>query len=176
MGTHTLLPILVCTVLCSSHFGYVILVAGLRFCRGLAVHAPSRACTSRAWGSPYVRFVHKEFDYAAGLLASHGGRFLAGDRFTAADLAFACMAAPVLLVQRSEGYGAALPAMGEVTPEVAVRACAAGGGGVSNGLTGTRRFACAQALAQEMRAHAAGQFALRMFREHRSRPPPRSKL
>ncbi len=69
--------------------------------------------------------------------------FLLGDRFSAADLSFACMAAPSLLVTRVEGYGAHLP-----SPEEA--------GGL------------AYAFAQQLRASPAGAHAMRMFREQRT--------
>ncbi len=73
----------------------------------------------------------------------HGKRFLAADRFTAADLALACMLAPVLLVSEAEGYGAVLPSMDQAHPD-------------------------ARAFAQEIRNTPAGQHAMRMFREERS--------
>jgi glutathione S-transferase len=71
-----------------------------------------------------------------------GRRWLVGDRFTAADLAFACMAAPVVLPSRADGYGAWLPPAEELPPEPA-------------------------ALVREMRESPAGRFALRLFREER---------
>ena len=45
-----------------------------------------------------------------------GGRFVLGDRFTAADLAFACMAAPLLMPSPEYGYAATLPALDECRP------------------------------------------------------------
>jgi len=48
-----------------------------------------------------MKKVEEEFEYVAELL--HGKRYLLGDRFTAADITFACMAAPALLVQPDEG-------------------------------------------------------------------------
>lgn len=78
------------------------------------------------------------FDKVAGML--HGGRpFLIGSSFTAADLTFACMAAPLLLPPE---YGIQLPQPSEA-PQAA------------------------QADVQRYRAHPAGQFALRLFRELR---------
>jgi glutathione S-transferase len=71
-----------------------------------------------------------------------GRPYLVGDRFTAADLAFACMAAPLLLPQRDEGYGAVLPPLEETPPAFAE-------------------------IVREMRDTPAGRFALRMFREER---------
>ncbi|MBV1858848.1 MAG: glutathione S-transferase family protein [Nannocystaceae bacterium] len=73
---------------------------------------------------------------------SDGRSFLTGDRFTAADLTFACMAAPVTVPAE---YGVPLPALEEF-PEL------------------TRE------LLTEFREHPAGQFALRMFAEHRRTP------
>jgi glutathione S-transferase len=70
-----------------------------------------------------------------------GRRWLVGDRFTAADLAFACMAAPALL---PAGYGAWLPAVDELQSEAA-------------------------AMVLELRETPAGRFALRLFREERPR-------
>lgn len=77
-----------------------------------------------------------------------GRRYLVGDRFTAADLAFACMAAPILLPTTEEGYGAVWPALDDCPPEFAD-------------------------VVREMRASVAGQFALRMFKEERRRPGER---
>lgn len=71
-----------------------------------------------------------------------GRRWLAGGRFSAADLTLACLLSPVLLVQRHEGFGATLPAPGEVPVEAA-------------------------ALARALRATRAGAHALRMFAEER---------
>jgi len=73
-----------------------------------------------------------------------GRRYLVGDRFTAADLAFACMTAPLLLPRPEEGYGAVFPPL-EETP------------------------AAFADVARAMRETPAGRFALRMFREERRR-------
>jgi glutathione S-transferase len=70
------------------------------------------------------------------------GPYLAGERFTAADLTFACLMAPAVLVSPAEGYGATLPHREELGTE-----------------------ACE--LIAEMRATRAGAFALEMFRRHR---------
>jgi glutathione S-transferase len=75
-----------------------------------------------------------------------GRKWLVGDRFTAADLAFACMAVPAVLPSRADGFGAWLPGIEELPPEPA-------------------------ALIRELRDTPAGRFALRLFREERrSRP------
>ncbi|MEO1338599.1 MAG: glutathione S-transferase C-terminal domain-containing protein, partial [Myxococcota bacterium] len=89
--------------------------------------------------------IRKEFDLAAERLQRTP--YLAGDRFSAADLTFATMAAPVVCVQPEEGYHAVLPRI-EALDEPS------------------------RALVTEMRDHPAGQFALRMFREERDAPTP----
>jgi len=71
-----------------------------------------------------------------------GRRWLAGGRFSAADLTLACLLSPVLLVQRHEGFGATLPSLDEVPDEVA-------------------------ALAASLRRTRAGEHALRLFAEER---------
>ena len=71
-----------------------------------------------------------------------GRRYLVGDRFTVADLAFATMAAPALMPSRAEGYGGDLPGLDELPPPAAD-------------------------LARELRATTAGRFVLRMFAEER---------
>ena len=68
-----------------------------------------------------------------------GRSFLVGDQFTAADLTFAALAAPVLLPPE---FGGALPASSAVP-------------------------ACMAAVVGELRATAAGRFALRMYTRHR---------
>ncbi len=82
----------------------------------------------------------EEVAYASERL--RGKRFLAADRFTAADLALSCMLAPVLLVSHAEGYGAVLPSLDTAHPEAA-------------------------AFAKELRKTPAGEHAMRMFREER---------
>lgn len=70
------------------------------------------------------------------------GAYLVGDRFTAADLTFASLLAPLLLVTREEGYAATLPTLDEVGPVAAE-------------------------LVAEVRSSKAGSFALEMFKRHR---------
>jgi glutathione S-transferase len=82
--------------------------------------------------------VRAEFDAIAERLAD-GRRYLFGDRFTAADLTFACLASAVVVPPE---YGVALP-QPDVLPEPVASAV------------------------REMREHPAGAFALRLFREER---------
>jgi glutathione S-transferase len=75
---------------------------------------------------------------------SDGRRFLLGDRFTAADLTFAALAAPMLLPAR---YGSPLPPP-EAMPEAAAREV------------------------RRLRVHPAGMFADRLYAEERVRLAP----
>jgi glutathione S-transferase len=88
--------------------------------------------------SDSARRVHALFDEVAERL-SDGRRYLVGDRFTRADLAFAALAGSVTLPER---YGVPLPQPPELD-EVTAR----------------------EVLA--FRDHPAGQFALRIYDEHR---------
>ncbi|WP_175848108.1 glutathione S-transferase family protein [Burkholderia arboris] len=72
-----------------------------------------------------------------------GRRFLVGERFTAADLTFAALAAPVLF---PAGYRAAYPALDAVPPAMRDEVL-------------------------RLRDTAAGQFALRLYAEERDRVP-----
>lgn len=65
--------------------------------------------------------------------------FLVGNAFTAADLSFAALAAPVVLPRN---YGSPLPPLDELPPAML-------------------------ALVEDFRATPAGEFALRMYRDHR---------
>ena len=84
--------------------------------------------------------LREERDAAATRLEQN--RYLCGDSFTAADLTFAALMAPVLCVTPEEGFGAVLPSIDALDAE-------------------------ARDLVEENRAHPAGQFALRMFAEER---------
>lgn len=68
-----------------------------------------------------------------------GRPYLCGERFTAADLTFASLAASVLM---PPGYGVPLPQPDELPPAMAAKV-------------------------REFRAHPAGEFALKLFREER---------
>ena len=82
--------------------------------------------------------VRHAFDAVAARLAD-GRRHLCGDRFTAADLTFACLASPVVVPPQ---YGLPLPRLDQLTPEMA---------------TAVRGF----------RAHPAGAYALELYATHR---------
>jgi glutathione S-transferase len=84
------------------------------------------------------RVVFAELDYVAGLLAD-GGPFLSGERFGAADLTFASMAAAVVF---PPVYSVDLPQPPELEPRTA-------------------------ALVRRARSHPAGEHAMRMFEQHR---------
>jgi glutathione S-transferase len=70
---------------------------------------------------------------------AEGRRYLVGDRFSLSDMAFANALAPLVL---PPGYGGPLPTFAEMPPEV-------------------------QSVVTETQAHPAGQFALRIYRDHR---------
>ena len=84
------------------------------------------------------KIVSRHLDQIAERLAD-GRQFLFGDRFTAADLAFSSLLAPLLLVPQ---YGIALPRLEELPTEM-------------------------RTLVEHYRGHPAGQFAIRMYRDHR---------
>jgi glutathione S-transferase len=82
--------------------------------------------------------VQSLFEEVSDLLSSGGG-YLVGDTFSAADLTFASLAAPVLLPR---GYGSPLPSLDEVPTDLL-------------------------AQIEEFRSSPAGTFALRIYRDHR---------
>jgi glutathione S-transferase len=82
--------------------------------------------------------VRSVFDRVAAQLGDGRG-YLCGDRFTAADLTFSALAAPMLVPPE---YGVPLPQPDELPAPVA-------------------------AVVRELRAHPAGAHAMAMFREHR---------
>jgi glutathione S-transferase len=69
-----------------------------------------------------------------------GRTFLVGNRLTLSDLAFAVAAAPVVL---PAAYGGPIPPFDQMPPEI-------------------------QAAVNEMRSHAAGQYALQIYEKHRN--------
>jgi glutathione S-transferase len=87
------------------------------------------------------RVVWRELDFVADLLAD-GRPYLIGERFGAADLTFASLAAAVIA---SPDYGVPLPQLEMMPPATA-------------------------ALVRRAREHPAGAFALRLIAEHRRRP------
>ena len=89
------------------------------------------------------RRVLATFDMVA---ARRAGSYLCGDRFTAADLTFATLAAAVVLPPQ---YGVALPRLEQLPPPVREDVAA-------------------------FRAHPAGAYALELFERHRRRRPPES--
>jgi glutathione S-transferase len=91
-----------------------------------------------ASSSAALERVERAFDDVAARLAD-GRRFLLGDRFTAADLTFGALSAAMLL---PGGYGSPLP------PSEALPAAAA-------------------QEVRRLRAHPAGVFAQRLYREER---------
>jgi glutathione S-transferase len=111
--------------------GYPVLIAILS--RVLDV-TPAKAVESEAQ-------VRATFDAVGDRLAD-GRPYLCGDRFTAADLTFSALAAPVLM---PAGYGVKLPQPMEL-PEYAA------------------------AVVHEMREHPAGEHALKMFSTERAGP------
>jgi glutathione S-transferase len=88
-----------------------------------------------------VQRVDEEFDAVAERL-SDGRSHLVGDRFSAADLAFAALAAPCVV---PAVYGTPLPQPEDMTPGMAD-------------------------AVERWRAHPAGRYALRMVREERPAP------
>jgi glutathione S-transferase len=82
--------------------------------------------------------VREVFDTVGRRLAE-GRRYLVGERFTAADLTFAALAAPVLLPR---GFGAPLPTLAELPAPILP-------------------------LIEEMRGTDAGAFAQRLYRDER---------
>jgi glutathione S-transferase len=79
---------------------------------------------------------------------SDGRRYLHGDRFTLSDMAFAGAAAPAVW---PDAYGGPLPPLARTPAEL-------------------------QALIEETRHRPSGQFALRIYREHRTASPPIERL
>ena len=81
----------------------------------------------------------REVFHTVGQRLVSGRRYLVGDRFTAADLSFAALAAPLLLPRN---YGVPLPTLAELPAELLP-------------------------LVDELRSSPAGEFGLRIYRDHR---------
>jgi len=117
--------------LVALRFGYPALIA-------LVAHVLDVTPATGLRAEPEVRAV---FD-AVGEHLSDGRHYLCGDEFTAADLTFSALAAPMLM---PTGYGVQLPQPDELPPYTAE-------------------------VVRELRAHPAGRHALRMFDTERSVP------
>jgi glutathione S-transferase len=89
--------------------------------------------------------VWRELDFVAALLAD-GRPYLCGERFGAADLTFAALAAPLVV---PTAYGVTLPQPEQMPPATA-------------------------ALVRRARDHPAGRYALRMIDEHRRSSVPQA--
>ncbi|GIW70487.1 MAG: hypothetical protein KatS3mg102_0029 [Planctomycetota bacterium] len=93
------------------------------------------AAAARSWAR-----IEEVFGEVQALLAG-GRRYLLGERFTVADLAFAALASPVLL---PAGYPVPLPALGQLPPAM------------REGI-------------EQLRARPAGRFALQLYAQERAR-------
>jgi len=112
-------------------FPFVLAPAKVIINRKFAINEESAAAAAK--------LVDEEFDAVAAMLAD-GRRYLVGDRFTAADLAFAALAAPAICPPE---YGTPLPQPSDLPDDMAAAVLA-------------------------WRAHPAGEFGLRLFREERA--------
>jgi glutathione S-transferase len=114
-------------------------VVALRATRPAAIAYLKRSLKIDAEGAERSRQKIDEAFANAGALLGDGRRFFVGDRFTVADLTFAALAAPVLLPPQ---YGVPLPPIDAFTPE-------------------------ARGRIEVWRRSPPGQFALRIYAEHR---------
>ena len=115
------------------------MIAGWPFLRGLITRVLSVDTDPGAMAADEAH-IWRTFDEVAERLAD-GRPYLCGERFTAADVTFACLATPVVAPPQ---YGLALPSDDEMPPDV---------------LASFMRF----------RAHPAGAFAMRLYAERRHR-------
>jgi glutathione S-transferase len=111
----------------------------LRATRAAAIAYLKRSLKIDAAGAERSRQKIDEAFANVGALLGDGRRFLVGDRFTVADLTFAALAAPILMPPR---YGAPMPSLDALTPEARERV-------------------------EVWRRSPPGQFALRIYAEHR---------
>ena len=88
-----------------------------------------------------LQYARKEIEKVS-LTLKDKRKFLMGDNFTAADISFASLAVPLLMVSSQEGFAAKLPMVKHVPEEF-------------------------QELIGEFRTSLAGQYALRMFKDYR---------
>jgi glutathione S-transferase len=114
-------------------------VVALRAARPAAIAYLKRSLKVDAAGAERSRQKIDEAFANAGALLGDGRRFLVGDRFSVADLTFAALAAPVLLPPQ---YGAPMPPITAFTPEARERI-------------------------EVWKRSPPGQFALRIYAEHR---------
>ncbi|MBK7074758.1 MAG: glutathione S-transferase N-terminal domain-containing protein [Myxococcales bacterium] len=111
-----------------------------RLARPVVVRLIKRGLRIDAAGAARSRVVVDEAFAKVGALLADGRRYLCGDRFTAADLTFAALAAPVLM---PDAYATAyMPSPANQPPSF-------------------------RALVDELRATPAGAFGLRIYAEHR---------
>jgi glutathione S-transferase len=107
--------------------------------------APGRLDRARARVAAFFDEVSRALEANAAAQGVPAERaYLVGRAFTAADLTFASLAAPVLGVGLADGYGAWMPSPADMGPE-------------------------AEALVAALRATPAGAHALRMYAQHRAR-------
>jgi glutathione S-transferase len=111
----------------------------LKFTRPAAIAYLKRSLKIDAAGAARSREKIDEAFGAVGALLGDGRRYLVGDRFSIADLTFAALAAPVLLPPQ---YGVPLPGLEVFGPEARERI-------------------------ETWRRSPPGQFALRIYDEHR---------
>lgn len=113
--------------------------------KAFKIAAPGRVARARARVAAFFDEVSAALETSA---MAHGvpleRAYLAGPSFTAADLTFAALAAPVLGLGLADGYGAWMPAASELGP-------------------------VAEALVATLRATPAGRHALRMYAQHRKK-------
>ena len=112
-----------------------------RFTRKYVAKALEMDSNSRAQSLKVVDRYFKE----VGDILRDGRPFLVGDRFTAADLTFAALAAAVLIPDGPDEYGVRLPSLSELPTEMRDQVLI-------------------------WRNQPAGIFALKMFHEHRTLP------